>query len=357
MTTPNAQNVLLPVTINVLCGAIAGAGSGTATDLALGSTPSDSDTLSSPFVDYTFDTAYIGNDNGTLFRVQDVFCTVNPACSGGTPPAPSLDATWGTAGAVSVCPGFRMSGPVEDSATGNVFVGCANGNLYGFTVSRNSAREFPVTGVGDGTATGGIVDPPLVDAVFGFVYAVSGSSAGSAVIVQLKTADMSAPLTATVGAGGLFNLHAPSFNDAYYSSLTSTDWLLYEFALTTDGTEVALYGVSFDASHNMTPGTPAEVNTLAFTTLAPFELSPSTEFLNGEDRLFDSAIGLTANNFVSLNIDTFPAGPESFLTENNPGGTSGIVVDNVSGSAQASSVYFSVLSGNKAVKLTQSGLQ
>ena len=162
------------------------------------------------------------------------------------------------------------------------------------------------------------MDPPLVDAVNGFVYAVSGSYAGSAVVVQLKTADMSAPLTATVGAGGLFNIHAPSFNDAYYSSLTSTDWLLYEFASDADGTEVALYGVSFDANHNMTTGTPAEVNTLAFTTLAPFELSPSTEFLNGEDRLFDSAIGLTANNFVSLDIDTFPAGPEHFSPRTTP---------------------------------------
>lgn len=356
LDTPDAQNVLLPVTINVFAAQSPVAGSGTATDLALGSTPSDSDTLSSPYVDYAFDTAYIGNDNGTLFRVQDVFCTVNPACAGGSPPVPSLDATWGTAGALSVCPGSKMSGPVEDSVTGHIFVGCADGFLYGYTMAGTPLANSPFC-VGDGTATGGIVDPPLVDAVNGFVYAVSGSYEGSAVIVQLKTADMSAPLTATVGAGGLFNIHAPSFNDAYFSSITSTDWLLYEFASTADGMEVALYGVSFDASHNMTTGTPAEVNTLAFTTLAPFELSPSTEFLNGEDRLFDSAIGLTANNFVSMRIDTFPAGPEQVLTENNPGGTSGIVVDNVDGAAQASSVYFSVLSGNKAVKLTQSGLQ
>ena len=116
LTTPNAQNVLLPVTINSFATQSPVAGSGNRDGPGPGIDRGDSDTLSSPFVDYTFDYAYIGNDNGTLFRVQDVFCTVNPACSGGTPPAPSLDATWGTAGALSVCPGSRMSGPVEDSA-------------------------------------------------------------------------------------------------------------------------------------------------------------------------------------------------------------------------------------------------
>ena len=218
ISTPNAQNVLLPVTINSFATESPVAGSGTATDLALGSTSSDSDTLSSPFVDYTFDYAYVGNDNGTLFRVQDVFCTVNPACAGGTPPAPSLDTAWGTGGALSVCPGFKMTGPVEDPATGHVFVGCADGNLYGFTSDGTPLANSPLS-VGDASATGGIVDPPLVDAVNGFVYAVSGSSGGSAVLVQAKTSDLSAPLTATLGMGGLFNLHDPDFNDAYFSSL------------------------------------------------------------------------------------------------------------------------------------------
>lgn len=364
LLTPNAQNVLLPVVITGPDGFLPeapAAGSGTVTDLALGSTVFDSDTLSSPFVDYTFDYAYVGNDNGTLFRIQDVFCTVNPACSGGTPPAPTLDATWGTAGALSVCPGFKMSGPVEDAVTGNVFVGCADGALYGFTSNGTPLAGSPMS-VGDGSATGGIVDPPLVDAVNGFVYVVTGSSAGldcsggTAILVQAKTADMSSPQVATLGAGGLFNLHDPDFNDAYFSSLTSTDWLLYAFAANAGGTAVALYGASFEAGHNMTPGTPS--NVLTFPIGGPYELSPATEFLSGgEDRIFNNALHAPNPNFTSLNINSFPTVTEHAIDEGGAdGGTSGIVVDNVSASAQAASIYFSVLSTNMAVKLTQSGL-
>ena len=202
------------------------------------------------------------------------------------------------------------------------------------------------------------MDPPLIDVVNGFVYAVSGSFGGSSVVVQAKTSDLSSSVVATVGAGGLFNLHSPAFNDAYFSSITSTDWLLYTFASDAGGTAVSLYGITFDASHNMTAGTPSNVNVLVFPTGAPFELSPPTEFLNGEDRLFDSALHSATPNFVSLNINTFPATVENALAQGGAdGGTSGIVVDNVSASAQASSVYFSVLSTNTAVKLTQAGLQ
>jgi hypothetical protein len=360
----NAQNVLLPITINGGFDSLApDPGSGSVTDLALGSTEFDSDTLSSPFVDYTFDYAYVGNDNGALFRVLDVFCTVNPTCTvGGLPPAPSLDATWGTGGALAVCPGSRMTGPVEDPVTQNVFVGCADGNLYGFTSAGTPLAGSPMS-IGDGSATGGIVDPPLVDTVKGFVYVVTGSSAGldcsggTAILVQAKTADMSSPVVANLGPGGLFNLHDPDFNDAYFSSMTSTDWLLYAFAADSEGIAVALYGVGFDASHNMAAGTPS--NALVFPIGGPYELSPATEFLNGgEDRLFNSALHAPTPNFTSLNINSFPTVTENAVNEGGAdGGTSGIVVDNVSVVSQASSIYFSVLSTKTAVKLTQSGLQ
>jgi hypothetical protein len=83
----NAQNVLLPKTITTGFATLAPvAGSGTVTDLAL--TPGSgtaSDTLSSPFVDYVNDVAYIGNDSGTLFKVDNVFCTSQACITGGTP--------------------------------------------------------------------------------------------------------------------------------------------------------------------------------------------------------------------------------------------------------------------------------
>jgi hypothetical protein len=62
-----------------------------------------------------------------------------------------------------------------------------------------------------------------------------------------------------------------------------------------------------------------------------------------------------------MNINAFPtAAPTTTAMEGL--GISGMVADNNSGSAQASSIYFGTLGttaqgGNNAVKLTQSGLQ
>ena len=368
VVTPNSQNVLKPVIINSFTGLFAPvAGSGTASDLSLGAT---GDTLSSPFIDYLNDVAYIGNDAGVLFRVKNVFCTLL-ACAGA---APSLDLSWNSTGSVTIggtCAGAlgKLTGPVVDSNTGHVFVGCADGNLYGFTSTGTSLATASIS-VGDSTSTGGIVDPPLIDAVNKFVYSVSGSSAGSSVLVQASTVDLSGKVTATLGAGGRFSQHAPAFNAAYFSSGNPGDWLIYDWA-TTAGNEVAIYGVGFVGGHVMSGG-PAG-NAIAWAGSNGNELSPVTEFLNGAtDQLFSSGIAADTANFVENNITAFPvafppidSSNANGATTEEGGGTSGIVVDNDSGLAQASSIYLGVLStggvgsnpnGNSAVKLTQTGL-
>jgi hypothetical protein len=50
-------------------------------------------------------------------------------------------------------------------------------------------------------------------------------------------------------------------------------------------------------------------------------------------------------------------GSQTASSQPESGGTSGIIVDNNSASANASSFYFSTLTGHAAVKLTQSALQ
>jgi hypothetical protein len=362
VTTTNSQTVTAPKTITGLSFVATAplASSGTATDLALNVGTTKSDTLSSPFVDYTDDLAYVGNDSGVLFRVKNVFCTT--ACTVGVTAKPSLDATWGTSGALTIggsCTG-KLTGPVQDPGTGNVFVGCADGKLYGFTSAGVAITGSPLS-VGDGNpATGGIVDPPMIDAVRGFVYAESGSNGGSAVLFQAKTTDLTllAPTTvkATLGAGAHINLHSPAFNDNYFSNLTSTTWLLYAPAVNAGGTQSALYGITFGAGHAMTPNTPTNVDNFGF---GLDEFSPATEFLTtgGEDRLFESALGNFAGNLASFNITAaFPGAVENSASEGTAG-TTGIVVDNASASAQADSIYFGDLSANTAVKVTQSALQ
>jgi hypothetical protein len=369
LITPNLQNALKPVIISAFTGLLApAAGSGTASDLSIGAT---GDTLSSPFVDYNSDVAYVGNDAGVLFRIKNVFCTFS-SCAGA---APSLDLTWNSTGSVTIggtCAGAlgKLTGPVVDSNTGHVFVGCADGKLYGFT-SAGAPLATASISVGNGSVpTGGIVDPPLIDAVNKFVYAVSGSSAGASVIVQASTVDLSGKVIATLGAGALFAQHAPAFNAAYISSGTPANWLIYDWA-TTAANESAVYGVGFGAGHIMTGGPAGHVFAIAGST--GNELSPVTEFLNGAtDQLFVSGIAPDNPNFVAYNINSFPTtfppfdgSDASGATAAEGGGTSGIIVDNDSGLGQASSIYFGVLTtggvgsnpnGNSAVKVTQSGL-
>lgn len=394
-TTPNAQDVLLPVTITTFTDPAAPVvGSGTASDLALVPVLGIAgDTISSPFVEYNTDMAYIGNNSGTLFRVKDVFCTVSPACSGGAPPAPSFDASWGVGGALATgCPG-RLTGPVV-AGTGNVFVGCSDGKLYGFTPAGVAIPGSPLA-VGDGTSTstenvGGIVDPPLVDAVNGFLFVVSGSSGASSVMVQAGTSSFlsPAPITATLGAGGLFPLHLPAFNDAYFSSTFSavanvqgatppgtvsspgstSNWQIYEWANSASaGNPEILYGVGFNSSHVMTSGPAA--NFLEISSTQTAEFSPLTEFLNGStDQLYVSTLGASPPNLYEYNLTDFAPGlfPNALFPISTTGpaggsmhvgnGTGGIVVDNVSTSPQTSSIYFSEVDAGGAVKLTQSGL-
>jgi hypothetical protein len=357
----NAQSVLSPATIASFSGTSPAAGSGTATDLTLGSTASDTDTLSSPFIDYAHDVAYVGNDNGKLFRVLNVFCAFS-GCAGA---APSLDASvnWGVAGK-TVCVG-KLTAPVQDGLTGNVFVGCADGKVYGFTPAGVAIPNNPLT-VGNGLAFGGVVDPPMIDAVNGFIYAASGNSAGATqVIVQAKTADFTSPVIATLGHGGTANLHDPDFNDNYFSKVTNTPgapWLLYVPGVDATPTNNILYGITFGAGHAMTAGPPPNQHAIP---LAAAEFSPATEFLTsgGEDRLFESALLNVAFNLAAWNISTtfppaVPGPPESFVSEGS--GTSGIVVDNSSPAANANSLYFGSLGAaapnpNSAVKVTQAG--
>jgi hypothetical protein len=355
VTASDSQDVLIPKSITTGFAASApSAGSGTVTDLALLPSPGvASDTLSSPFVDYAHDVAYIGNDSGVLFRVVNVFCTTT-ACTGGGSPAPSLDGGWGSAGALPTgCTG-KLTGAVV-AGTGNIFVGCSDGKLYGFTPLGAALSGSPLT-VGDGTAFGGIVDPPLVDAVNGFVYAVSGSVGGTPhqVVIQASATDLSSPVAATLAGAQSFNIHKPAFNEAYLSGGGTP--LLYE-ETPSSATGLTMYAITFDAiTHVMTAGNPG--NTQTYNLGAEFEVSPITEFFAGaEDRLFISTQTSPANDIVSFNVTTLPipASVQSFATEGN--GTSGIIVDNASGAAQANSVYFGAATANTAVKLTQSALQ
>jgi hypothetical protein len=369
----NKQSVASPATATIVTTAPT-ANSGTVTDLNFGST---TDTLSSPYIDYSNDTAYVGNDAGVLYRFKNVFCTL-PAC--GTA-APSLDATWGTSGAVTVCSG-KLTAPVLDFINMTLYVGCSDGKLYSITQSGTVASLV----IGDGASKtyGGIVDPPVVDSLNEFVYAVSGSANGGANAVMVQTTTtFSSSVAVPIGSGNLCNMHSPTPNNAYFTSPTSAGALMYEGGLQTTGTvgqpcsaaltgtnQVVLYASTFNSSGVLNSGTPAHGT--AYGTGPGYEWAPLTEFFNsttGVDWVFISALQSNQANVGSTNVTSgFPTATPTFIQEGF--GASGIVVDNNSASAQAASIYFSAqqqnttcnnvktltFTGGCATKLTQNGL-
>jgi hypothetical protein len=381
--TTSLQNVLVPVAITTFVGTAPVAGSGTATDLALGAATTGTDTLSSPYIDYANDFAYVGNDIGIVYRIKNVFCTT---ASCGTA-APSLDTTWGTGGAVTIggtCTG-KLTAPVLDFYNLNIYVGCSDGKLY----SISQAGTIKSLAVGDGVASktfGGIVDPPIVDGVNGLVYAVSGSANNGAngVLVQAK-ADFSSSVAVPIGAGNQCNIHAPALNNAYFTNPGSTDSLIYVAGVTgtvgpctpagATGGAAVLYGVSFAASGALNAGAPA--NSLTSQNPVGSEYAPIGEFFNattGNDFIFVSLLRNTSHGFSNLYL-FFSTNGWNANVQGTPAteglGASGMIVDNDSASGQGSSIYFDALNENAtctspqtgtntdgcAVKLTQAALQ
>jgi hypothetical protein len=361
-------------------------GSGTATDLAFGIDAGASDTISSPFVDYVHDYAYVGDDEGNLYRIKDVFCpssNTDAGCMAGA--APSLDLTWGPGGSVSVDGGCgQLSSAVEDFTTGNVYVGCSDGYLYGFTSTGTPlSASHGFISVGEGVSSspsGGIIVSPIVDSSNGFVYAVTGNNGTTATLVQTNTAFTPSSIH-RVGLGNYSvsppeNVSLPTFNTAYFSSSTYTSWAIFSCGYNSLGTQTVLYDVSFSSTaRTLSAGTPPASN--QFLLASDVEAcSPLTGFTNlnfsppfspPTDWLF---LGLSGGSVGNYNLNGtsgagFAGGFAAVDTYTVSGGPSGIIPDNDSAESQASSIYFSSLgsqacgiggTGYCAIKLTQAGL-
>jgi hypothetical protein len=113
------------------------------------------DTLSSPYIDYTTNTAYVGDNSGYVHKIQNVFGTTAPSeivTAGEWPARPS-------GGAIT------LTGAIYDSQAKDVFVGGSNGHVYCITASvGGSCGNLTVataTGETGGTA-GAVTDAPIV---------------------------------------------------------------------------------------------------------------------------------------------------------------------------------------------------
>jgi hypothetical protein len=267
--------------------------------------------------------------------------------------------------------GFVLTAPVIDFGTGNVFVGGADGNLYGFTSAGAAITGSPLQ-VGSGSTFGGIADGPVVDVMNGLLYTATGENSAmtAAVLVQTGTSSFSTVQAASIGTNGQTIVHDGALNDAYFTVSTNmigttSEWFFYVCGVDMGGLgEPVLYRVGFNTSRGMNSAISGGDNGLS--NHANEECSPITELMNGVDRLF---LGLLTSQEIEswdISTNTYPTGTISSAIV--PGGTSGVIVDNVSTEVQASSIYFSTQApapypipcgtGNYcAVKLTQGGLE
>jgi hypothetical protein len=355
------------------------------------------DTGSSPFYDYTTDTLYVGDNSSRLHKFTGVF-NDNSAPTEVT-----------TGWPIQVHGANHLTSPVYDTMSGNIYVGDSAGRLsfireVGSTVGTCAPAPCLDTAnvqVGNG---GAINDAPIVDGTNGMVIAVNGTEpTNNGTILQASTDLTSSVVSFPVGgnAGGS-NMFSGTFDNAYYNS-SKPNIAGHMYVCGKDPANAdrpAIYQLSFAPATDVLISVGTPLTGLA--TADGIVCSPITEFDNpngggtGVERdwiffSFGSAANTvspivgpcaTANAgcLISINVLGGPAWPPAnvgftaSLPPNANGAASGIVVDNVSTAAQASSIYFTLNANSVgtgpglpscntttgvgcAVKLTQSGLQ
>lgn len=361
-TGSNGTSVTAPV--------IPGAGNNAA-DVQVALSGGRNVSLSSLFVDYVSDAGYVGDDGGVLHKITGVFNgTPTEVTTGGWP----ITVSAGGAG---------LNDPVFDSVSQNVFVTDNSGHLSyvretSSTTGVCGAGAPPCLGFPTVAVSGGgsaIVDSPVVDFVTGRVFSETRSNTGNAQIVQTDTA-LGNVVRVNVGnadGNGGRPLHNGAFDRNYLNSVsTGFYWVCGKASNAT--LDPTLYRIGFNAAGVMNPAADAVTLRLG---RAAGQCSPITEFFNTGSNLewlfvsvntsCSNTPGIPGGCIMSYDITngTMPTVQTARVAELN--GTSGIIVDNVSQSAQASSIYFTtqgtgvcgdgIATGGCAVKLTQSGLQ
>ncbi|MGD0212964.1 MAG: hypothetical protein ABSB87_07010 [Terriglobales bacterium] len=169
-------------------------------------------TTSSPWVDYSSDTAYIGDAKGNVSQITPVF---NGTPALGASPWP-----------VNVGTPYSLTSPVLDSVLDVLMVGSANGNIYQIPIS-NPTAIIPAA-VGNGTSPQ-IVAPPIVDITNGTTFVAVSDNGTSAALEQFQTASLGlgplavAPIGVGASGGTKMHLFQPAFSNAYYNYVSGTN--------------------------------------------------------------------------------------------------------------------------------------
>jgi hypothetical protein len=356
---------------------------------------SATNTNSSPWVDYSADTAYVGADNGVLYKITPVF-------GGG---APALVSTGGWPVTVSTQPIKVLTAPVVDDTAGRIYIGDGEGYLYAVSMTSPGGTYAARVTVGWAThgAGTGVVDPPItvtdpansaIDQVFVFTGCSIVNGIGGAVSQVPANFTSSTTLTTSntvdLGSGHgngdctTGNVRSGAFDNAFWLSGS------------TSGHLIACGFVSGTATKPLIPSTPKMFffpfashvitgtgsSTFVVNNTVGDECSPLTEFYDGAtDRMF-FGVGGSTDGFLesstittSLTTPTCTGSPTSscVISPSALGGTSGIVIDNQVSNG-GTNIYFSTVAPGSvnsqkcnvsggtanpycAVRLTQAALQ
>jgi hypothetical protein len=364
LTLPSTQSgtITAPTSPSATCGAAAPS----ICSVTLSSSTSDSN--SSLFVDYATDTGYVGDDNGTLYKITGVFA--------GTP------ALAGSPWPVNTGAGDYLASPVYDGATGTVFVGSYNGYLYGYTSGgsaiTNSPIQLAVLASSSGSPNpqsnswGLYYAPPIVDSTNHVLYEFVGSNPSNtpdvaqvvfydhtAAEVEFVSGSAGTPGTTSTAIAGTnlatflttlpgFVIADGAFSHGYFTGGPSTTSFLYACGAyqTTSPYGITVQQFGFNASGQLqTPTTVTANSTLNATTgdIPYFLCSPATEFYstNGTptDYLFLSFPIQSELYSFSLPSGGGSMAPTAVFTGVSDG-ASGIIVDGADPTTNASSLYF-----------------
>ena len=257
-------------------------------------------TLSSPWVDYQTDKAFVGTNDGKIYRISCVFnCALNSN--------PTIDWAYTLPVAGSGGAAAAPNGPVYDYPSGRLFVGDQLGELWvinastatptlnagpvmigggGCTVAHPPGR----TGTGaDCAASGGsfgIPDSVIMDSsgVSQRIFAFSGNdgtAGASATLAQLKF-DLTGLVRVHIGLGGVGNtttnvdIHTGIFDNNYFGASPTTGHL-FSCGTGPNDTSAYFYWIGFTSYPTMNSAT---TGSIARGTSAGNPCTPLTEIFN-----------------------------------------------------------------------------
>jgi hypothetical protein len=308
--------------------------------------------VSSPFVDYSGDIAYIGDEAGNLHKITGVFR--------GTP-SEITTAGWPFA----VESGSSLSSPVYDSVSQHIFGVTNNANLYCIDASSGTPAFCNPSGKISVGSQGTVWEGPIVDSTAGTVFAEGVNTSGSnfTPILTQATTSLAGVVQASMGSGD-DSLFDGDFDNTYYSGNYASGYMYFCGA---NGYLIpALFRIGFNSNGTMNNATDGNLYPLGNQQAA---CTPLTEAYNpgqGKDYLF-LGVGYPSTPagchgevcILSFELgSSFPSGPAATLPlgsgYNVP--ISGIVIDNVSSVPGTSQIYFSNGFSGSATQATQNGL-